>query len=67
MIERVVYMGSANRIIVRLPTGEALQVLQQSTGERLMHQQGDPVWLDLPADALRVLTDTGEAPLEEAA
>jgi hypothetical protein len=65
MVERVVYMGNANRILVRLATGETLQVLRQSTGERLSHRQGDPVWLHLPADALRVLPDTGAAPLEE--
>ncbi len=67
MVERVVYLGNANQIIVRLPTGEALQALVQNTGEKLAYEQGDPVRAHLPAEALRVLADTGAAEIEEQA
>jgi spermidine/putrescine transport system ATP-binding protein len=65
MVERVVYLGNANQIIVRLANGETIQTLVQNTGEDLAYRQGDPVKVCMPADALRVLTDTGTAPLED--
>ena len=65
MVERVVYLGNANQIIVRLAHGETIQTLVQNTGEQLAYRQGDPVKAYMPAEALRVLTDTGTAPLEE--
>jgi spermidine/putrescine transport system ATP-binding protein len=55
MVERVVYVGSAVQVIVRVATGEALQALVQNTGKGLPYEQGTPVQLHLPADALRVL------------
>jgi len=39
----------------------------QNTGQELSYKQGDPVRVYMPADALRVLTDTGTAPIDEAA
>ena len=65
MVERVVYLGNANQIIVRLAHGETIQTLVQNTGEQLAYRQGDAVKAYLPAEALRVLTDTGTAPLED--
>ena len=65
MVERVVYLGNANQIIVRLAHGETIQTLVQNTGEHLAYRQGDPVKAYMPAEALRVLTDTGTAPLED--
>ena len=67
MIERVVYLGNSNQVIVRLATGETLQALVQNVGETIPHSQGDPVRAHLPAEALRVLSDTGVAPLDEEA
>ncbi len=67
MVERVVYLGNANQVIVRLAHGEAVQVLVQNTGDELHYRQGDPVKVCLPAQALRVLTDTGTAPVDDAA
>jgi spermidine/putrescine transport system ATP-binding protein len=61
MIERVVYVGSAVQIIVRAATGETLQALVQNTGRDLSFEQGTPVQLHLPADALRVLPATNES------
>jgi spermidine/putrescine transport system ATP-binding protein len=65
MVERVVYLGNANQIIVRLAHGETIQTLVQNTGEQLAYRQGDAVKVYMPAEALRVLTDTGTAPLED--
>jgi spermidine/putrescine transport system ATP-binding protein len=67
MVERVVYLGNANQVIIRLAHGESVQALVQNTGEELHYSQGDPVRVHLPAEALRVLTDTGSAPAEDQA
>jgi spermidine/putrescine transport system ATP-binding protein len=67
MVERVVYLGNANQVILRLANGETVQALVQNTGEEVTYRQGDPVRVELPAEALRVLTDTGTAPVDEAA
>ena len=48
-----------------LAHGEKIQALVQNTGDELPHKQGDPVRVNMPAEALRVLTDTGTAPLED--
>jgi hypothetical protein len=48
-------------VFVRLPGGEQLQALVQSAGGD-GHEPGQAVRLHLPADALRVLADTGVSP-----
>jgi hypothetical protein len=48
-------VGSGVQIIVRMATGEALQALQQNTGGQVHYEQGTPVQVHLPAEALRVL------------
>ena len=55
MVERLVYVGSAVQVIVRVATGEVLQVLVPNTGKVLPYEQGTPVQVYLPVDALRVL------------
>jgi hypothetical protein len=65
MVERLVYLGNGNQIIVRLAHGERIQALVQNTGDELAYRQGDPVKAYMPPEALRVLTDTGTAPLED--
>jgi spermidine/putrescine transport system ATP-binding protein len=63
MVERVVYAGSEIQVIVRAATGEPLQALMQNTGGGIPYEQGTPVQLHLPVDALRVLpSGIGEAP-----
>jgi spermidine/putrescine transport system ATP-binding protein len=63
MVERVVYAGSEIQVIVRAATGEALQALVQNTGGGIPYEQGTPVQLHLPVDALRVLpSGIGDAP-----
>jgi spermidine/putrescine transport system ATP-binding protein len=67
MVDRVVYLGNANQVIVTLATGEKVQALVQNTGQELTYKQGDPVRAYMPSEALRVLTDTGTAPVDEGA
>jgi len=55
MVQRLVYVGSAVQVIVSVATGETLQALVQNTGDDLPYEQGTPVQLHLPAEALRVL------------
>jgi len=66
MVERLVYLGSATQVILRLAPGAELQVLLQNdgTGERLA--QGTPVHAFLAPEALRVLADAGAADDEPA-
>jgi spermidine/putrescine transport system ATP-binding protein len=64
MVERVVYAGSEIQVILRAATGESLQALVQNTGGGIPYEQGTPVQLHLPVDALRVLPSGETAPLE---
>jgi spermidine/putrescine transport system ATP-binding protein len=59
MVERVVFLGSTTHVYVRLATGSALQTLIRNDGAALPFSQGTPVSIQLPADALRVLPDSG--------
>ena len=61
MVERLVYVGSVVQVLVRVATGETLQALVQNTGKDVPYEQGTPVQLHLPADALRVLPAAGQA------
>jgi spermidine/putrescine transport system ATP-binding protein len=65
MIERPVYLGNSVQLIVRLANGDTVQALIQNVGEEIPYRQGDPVKVFMPAEALRVLTDTGTAPAED--
>ena len=59
MVERVVFLGSASQVIVRLAPGATLQSLVQNDGEPVPFQQGSAVNVLLPADSLRVLPSGG--------
>ena len=59
MVERVVFLGSASQVIVRLAPGDTLQSLVQNDGEPVPFQQGSAVNVLLPADSLRVLPGGG--------
>ncbi|MFL5736081.1 MAG: ABC transporter ATP-binding protein [Actinomycetota bacterium] len=61
MVERVVYVGSIMQVIVRLAPGETLQAWVQNTGTSLPYDQGVPVAVHLPAEAVRVLLDPDAA------
>jgi spermidine/putrescine transport system ATP-binding protein len=57
MVERVVYVGSILQVIVHLAPGQTLQAWIQNQGEGLPYEQGAPVTVYLPPDALRVLIE----------
>jgi spermidine/putrescine transport system ATP-binding protein len=66
MVERVLYVGSIIQVVVHLAHGESLQAWMQNRGGDPPFQQGTPVSVHLPPDALRVLVDETEAGDEEA-
>ena len=61
----MVYVGSAVQVLVRVATGETLQALVTNTGKDLPYEQGTPVQLHLPVDALRVLPAEDPSETEE--
>jgi spermidine/putrescine transport system ATP-binding protein len=56
MVERLVFLGSATQIFVRLAPGALLQALVHNDGRPVAWSQGTPVSVLLPSDTLRVLT-----------
>jgi spermidine/putrescine transport system ATP-binding protein len=66
MVERVLYVGSTLQVLVHLAHGETLQAWIQNRGGDPPWQQGSPVTVHLPGEALRILEDTSApAPLED--
>ena len=59
IVERVVYRGNADQVFIRLAEGDQIQALVQNAGDTRPPEAGDAVQAHLPADALRVLADTG--------
>jgi ABC-type Fe3+/spermidine/putrescine transport system ATPase subunit len=55
MVERVVFLGAATQVMLRLAAGVSVQALMQNDGSRPDLAQGTPVHCYLPPDALRVL------------
>jgi|ERR1022692_3621391 spermidine/putrescine transport system ATP-binding protein len=55
MVERLVYLGSATQVILRLAAGAQVQALVQNDGGQADLRQGTPVHVHLAPDALRVL------------
>ncbi len=56
MVERVVYLGSAEQLVIRLATGDIVQALLPNDGAPARFAQGTPVHVHLPPDSLRVLS-----------
>jgi spermidine/putrescine transport system ATP-binding protein len=56
MVERLVYLGSATQVHLRLAPGTDIQALLQNDGGQTELTQGTPVHAFLPSDALRVLS-----------
>jgi len=66
MVERVMFLGAATQVMLRLAPGVPLQALMQNDGERPDLAQGTPVHAYLPPDALRVLAGSAaEVPVPE--
>ena len=55
MVERTVYVGATVQVMVRLATGAQVQASIANDGDADSYQQGTPVSVHIPADALRVL------------
>jgi len=64
MVERLVFLGAATQVMLRLGAGIPLQALVQNDGEQTGLAQGSPVHVFLPPDGLRVLGgDTRDVPV----
>ena len=59
LVDRVVYLGAATQVHLRLATGESLQAVVPNE-DAAAWSQGTPVHVYLPADALRVLAGDAE-------
>jgi len=55
LVDRLVYLGATSQVVVRLAQGETLQALVTNEG-RPAFEPGAPVTVQLPPEALRVLT-----------
>jgi spermidine/putrescine transport system ATP-binding protein len=60
MVERAVYVGASTQLIIRLATGESLQALLASGSPSAGLEQGTPITVHLPPEALRVLAPTSQ-------
>jgi len=56
MVERVVYLGSSDQLVIRLASGDVLNALVVNDGTPRDVAQGTAVHAHLPPEALRVLT-----------
>jgi spermidine/putrescine transport system ATP-binding protein len=59
MVERLVYLGSATQVFLRLAAGSDVQVLLNNDGGQQKLTQGTPVHAYFAPDALRVLSGGG--------
>jgi spermidine/putrescine transport system ATP-binding protein len=66
MVERTVYVGASVQVMVRLATGAQIQASIANTGDADSYQQGTPVSVHVPADALRVLGGSAASPSSDA-
>ncbi len=63
MIDRTIYVGSNLQVMVRLANGGLLQASVPNDGVDLAsHEQGAPVSVHVPPDALRILAPSGVTP-----
>jgi len=65
MVERLVYLGSATQVMLRLAAGVPVQALIQNDGSQAHLSQGTPVQVHLAPDALRVLPGEDISPTGE--
>jgi spermidine/putrescine transport system ATP-binding protein len=65
MVERTVYVGASVQVMVRLATGAQLQASIANTGDADSYQQGTPVSVHIPADALRILGGPPQPPASD--
>ena len=61
MVERAVYVGPVRELHVRIVGGDLLKATIQNDGSAFAYEEGTPVTLHLPPDALRVLRPSAAA------
>ncbi len=61
MVEHSVFLGSFRELHVRLVGGDLVKAILPNDGSPLAYEQGTPVTVHFPADALRVLPPTAPA------
>ncbi len=64
MVEHAIFVGASTELHVRIPGGALVKALVPNDGTRTELDQGTPVVLVLPPDALRVLTASAESSAE---
>jgi spermidine/putrescine transport system ATP-binding protein len=62
MLEHVVFLGSFRELHLRILGGSLVKAIAPNNGEPLSFEQGDPVTLHLPPEAIRVLPEPGAEP-----
>lgn len=67
MVERTVYVGASLQVMVRRATGAQLQASVTNIGGADVYEQGRPVSVHVPADALRVLGSEAPPPVDPGA
>ncbi len=65
LVEHAVFLGSFRELRVRILGGSLIKAIVPNDGTPLAYEQGAAVTLHLPADALRVLRDSGAPPEPE--
>ncbi len=59
MVERVVYLGSSQQLVIRLATGDVVHAMVVNDGSAHGYTQGSAILAYLPPEALRVLPAPG--------
>ena len=65
MVERAVYVGPVRELHIRIVGGNLLKATIQNDGSAFAYEEGTPVTLHLPPDALRVLRPSAVASTAE--
>ncbi|MDX6567633.1 MAG: spermidine/putrescine transport system ATP-binding protein, partial [Gaiellales bacterium] len=58
MVEHAVFLGSFRELHVRLVGGDLVKAIMPNDGSPVAYEQGSPVTVHFPAEALRVLPPT---------
>jgi spermidine/putrescine transport system ATP-binding protein len=57
MVDRLVYLGSTTQVVVTLAPGGTMQAMVPNTNGAMEWEQGTPVSVQLPSEAIRLLPD----------
>ena len=57
MVDRLVYLGSTTQVVITLAPGGTMQAMIPNTDGNIEWEQGTPVSVMLPAEAIRLLPD----------